>query len=657
MLEQKIRRDAKMKIKNYSKLLALPLGSITAQGFLREQLLRSKEGMGGHLDELEPEMIALPFVDRKYVKLWGDGDQAGWGAEISGNYWSGLIELAFSLGDEELIKKVTDWVNAVIKKQREDGYLGTYTQENDNPFEDYNAWGTACGMRGLLFFYEATGRKDVLDAVHRCMLWFCDNWAGDKKTSYSGVVIIEPMVLCYRYTGDERLIKFAEEYSDFLCEHDIFHVSYKSFLKEGLIFNSEHTAGMGTHSRLPALLYTATGNKEYLRASEKILNRVHKKATHITGSPVSINEYLGPVYSTAETEYCAYTVFSQTNYYLSYISGKSLYGDRLEETFYNGAQGARKKDEKAIAYLSAPNQIYATKHSSSAYWDMQVYAPCYPVACCPVNAVALLGLFVRSMFLTDKKDNVYANVYGPCRLNRGDIEIEELTEYPFREKVTFRVKRANNNTLFLRVPAWSDGFTLTKNGAISDEKVNKDGFVSAGKVNSGDVIDIIFNAKTEVLRIKDDFGKRPLAIRRGALVYSLHIPERWNAYEGSPNTPLPEGWSWFNVEPIFEEADCPDYHERLGRRKEKTCWNVALSEKLSPDDITVEQCDCEGYVWENPRIKLRLKGYRAPFLCAPYPARTFEPFGKKQITSEELDLTLVPYGCTNLRITYFPVKK
>ena len=107
-------------------------------------------------------MIALPFVDRKYVKLWGDGDQAGWGAEISGNYWSGLIELAFSLGDEELIKKVTDWVNAVIKKQREDGYLGTYTQENDNPFEDYNAWGTACGMRGLLFFTRRPEERTCL---------------------------------------------------------------------------------------------------------------------------------------------------------------------------------------------------------------------------------------------------------------------------------------------------------------------------------------------------------------------------------------------------------------------------------------------------------------------------------------------------------------
>ena len=34
--------------------------------------------------------------------------------------------------------------------------------------------------------------------------------------------------------------------------------------------------------------------------------------------------------------------------------------------------------------------------------------------------------------------------------------------------------------------------------------------------------------------------------------------------------------------------------------------------------------------------------------------RTFEPFGDKQSVTEEMNLTLVPYGCTNLRITYFP---
>ena len=37
---------------DYSKYHLLPLGSITASGWIKEQLIRSRDGMGGHLDEL-----------------------------------------------------------------------------------------------------------------------------------------------------------------------------------------------------------------------------------------------------------------------------------------------------------------------------------------------------------------------------------------------------------------------------------------------------------------------------------------------------------------------------------------------------------------------------------------------------------------------------
>ena len=49
--------------KTHNKLHRLPLGCITAAGWLKEQLQRNKEGMGGHLDELEPDMIATPFIN------------------------------------------------------------------------------------------------------------------------------------------------------------------------------------------------------------------------------------------------------------------------------------------------------------------------------------------------------------------------------------------------------------------------------------------------------------------------------------------------------------------------------------------------------------------------------------------------------------------
>ena len=642
----------------YQKLNYFPLGSITSAGFLREQCLRNKHGMGGHLDELEPGMIADPFINKTYVSKWDDSNQSGWGAEISGNYWSGLIGLAYTLNDEELIEKVTNWVNEMLKKKKADGYLGTYYEDDANIYDDYNAWGTACAMRGLIAFYEVTKRKDVLDAVHDCMLWFCRTWAGDKKTSYAGIYIMEPMIFCYYYTGDKRLIDFAEEYSEFLCEHDIFLSSYKSFLENEFHYNSQHTAGMGAFSRLPALLYTVTGDKKYLDASVKILDEVYKNATHLSGSPVSVTEYLAPVSSTAETEYCSYAFFNATYSYMSYITGDSKYADRMEEMFYNGAQGARKKDERAIAYLNAPNQIYATDVSSNAFQDMQVYAPCYPTSCCPVNSVALLGEFVRGMMLSDDGGNVYMAVYGPCNLKYKDINIEEITEYPFRNKVEFKINSNKEFSVYLRIPCWCKKYTITMNGSEIKPLAIENGYAQIKKEwQSGDTLAISFEEDIEVIRVDDSKGakKYPIAIKRGPLLYSLHIKEKWIPYPGTPVTPLPEGWSWFKAEPDFKEADVADLHDMLGLRKDQITWNIALDENLRPEDISVEEIETDGYVWEDAKIKLHLKGYKAPFLCAPYPCRTFEPFEDRQYVTYPLDVTLEPYGCTNLRITYFPI--
>lgn len=101
----------------YQKLNYFPLGSITSAGFLKEQCLRNKNGMGGLMDELEPVMIADPYINKTYVSQWSDGNQSGWGAKMSGNYWTGLIELAYTLNDDELIAKVTNWVNEMLKKE------------------------------------------------------------------------------------------------------------------------------------------------------------------------------------------------------------------------------------------------------------------------------------------------------------------------------------------------------------------------------------------------------------------------------------------------------------------------------------------------------------------------------------------------------------
>ena len=148
-------------MKKYQKLSMFPLGSIKAEGFLKDQLVIGKDGMAGHLYELEPQMIAEPYVKDTHVESWSAEEQVGWQAEISGNYWTGYILHAYTLGDQEMITRATQWVDDMLKQQRADGYLGTYRREGANMLDDFNSSGNTCAYRGLIAFYEATGRQEI----------------------------------------------------------------------------------------------------------------------------------------------------------------------------------------------------------------------------------------------------------------------------------------------------------------------------------------------------------------------------------------------------------------------------------------------------------------------------------------------------------------
>ena len=98
-------------------------------------------------------------------------------------------------------------------------------------------------------------------------------------------------------------------------------------------------------------------------------------------------KYLGPVSASVETEYCAFSFLEAALIHTAEASGDPEYMDLMERIIFNGALGARKKDEKAIAYMSSPNQLFATGDSSHYISDMQQYAPVYPTSCCPVVSV------------------------------------------------------------------------------------------------------------------------------------------------------------------------------------------------------------------------------------------------------------------------------
>ena len=643
-----------MEMNSKGKLKQLPLGSVRPKGWLLEQLLRSKNGMGGHLGDLEPKMIVSPYTTKETDEEWG-AVKAGWGAEISGNYWYGFMLLAFTLNDSELIAKADAWVEAVLKTQYPDGYLGSYT-ENDNRAEDYNAWGTNSGMRALLAYYSATGKAEVLEAVHRCMLWFTRNWAGDQKTRYMGICLLESMSLCYQYTGDERLIDFIKEYIDYLNRNDIYLNSQNSMRDPKLHYMSHHSAGYAANLWSYAAAYLAMGDDANLEA---IRTGVAKLPMQKTGGISCHSEYLAPVSATMETEYCSFAFLQSTLNYMVDGTADTQYLDLIERIVFNGAQGARKKDEKAIAYMSAPNQIYVNEDSGLFQYDKQQYAPIHPVSCCPVTSCWVMPNFLYGMAHT-ASDGYYLSAYGPAEVDFGAFKLDVDTAYPFRDVLTCTVKADQPllTTLHFRVPGWCKNAQFAVNGAACEEKAEAGSYYAiAGEFKDGDVITVKLPMEVSISRVDDGdaYARYPMAVEYGPLLFALPIVEDWIAIPGSPRTPLPEGWSWWNIQPKVEYLPVGLYEDSAARKFE-IYWNAALDEQLNAKQVEVEFCE-GGYVWENPQIKLHLPGYKAMFSYPPYPVKTIEPFEAPITVHDTMDLTLVPFGCTNLRISYIPRAK
>jgi hypothetical protein len=636
----------------------LPLGAIKAKGWLARQMRVEADGMGGHMDELEPDMIGNPFVTRSRKR----GVQVGWCSELSATYWTGLVQLAFTLDDPELKEKAEKWVKGVLAAQEPDGYIGSYRRSDDRK-QDFNAFGVAWAVRALMSFYEATGRTEVLEACRSGLLWFVTNWK-KHKTWYVGSMIIESLVVVYLHTGDHRLLIWAEEYMAWLKQHPFCPNSVTALANPRLDYNSAHAVAYGIWMPLPAILSMANGRRDYLKASEQAVRKVIRKCFQRTGAPSSNNEWLSPPGATSETEYCNFATYADAFSWLARITGKPDYGDLIEKIVFNGSQGGKKKDGRAIAYMTSPNQFFATSVSSAFgnRQDMEVYAPVYPVACCPAQSVRVLPEYVRGLCLYDKSGGLVMPCYGPCRIESEPVpgvklKIEVKTEYPFKETVQFvlTLNQPARVPIRFHVPAWCQKAGLTVNGTPIKGKLKPNSYFTMSRTwQSNDTIQLTLPMEVKVMEVNDWAlsDKRPLVIERGPLLFSLPIKTEWKAIPGKPLTPLPKGWSWFEALPVKRKipGDVP---------LAKLCtWNYALNRErlLRPSAIRViERRKGSAMPWEQSPVKIRLPARRHMSAFALYTKKNMGIYsGPDGLVERDEFIELVPYGCTNLRVSYFP---
>ena len=662
--------DSPAQRRSYAALHPLRPGAVKPEGWLRAYLQKQADQLGISLPAVsEPFTGAYWAGEEKYVPEGGDVSEAWWPWEQKGYWIDGSLRCALVLGDEKLLNAAKVPIEYTLSHAAPVGYLGPAAIRD--PAIDFHRWPHTVFFRALAAYSEANSDASVVEAIRKHYL----SDTADYGVSRRNVTNVEGMLWAYERCGDERLLALAEK----AWAENLQHGSEEghgdmepSRVLSDAPINSHGVSYIET-AKLPAILYIATGKPEYLTFALAAQQRIFDRYMLVDGIP-STSEYYASTTSRDVHETCDITDHTWTWGYLLEATGDGIWADRIERACFNAGFGAIKKDWKGIQYLSCPNQMLSTPTSShipNSGPSTMAYQP-NPgsrVACCAGNAHRIFPNYVLRMWMKTE-DGLAATLYGASTLNTKvgahgeEVEIVQTTDYPFDDRVDFTIHAAApvRFAFSLRIPRWCDAPRILLNNRPVALPQVKDGFATLSrKFHSGDRVTLVLPMKAKASR----WPGGGIAIEHGPLVYSLAIKENWTS------TVVPR---WSSAEfPVWSATAATPWNYGLVVDKSKIEAQVKVQRKPMTADpwveppvaLVVAAKKIEG--WDltfdpkDPDRKFspplpKLKGSKEEALLVPprdfNPTHADAPEVKVAATREQV--TLVPYGSTDLRVTIFP---
>tara|TARA_A100001011_G_scaffold399391_1_gene507788 strand:+ start:845 stop:2851 length:2007 start_codon:yes stop_codon:yes gene_type:complete len=626
---------------------ALPLGAIRANDFLLEMLKIQAKGLTGHLDRIYEVVCG-----DNNGWLGGTGD--GW---ERGPYWiDGLVPLAYLLDDDTLKVKAQKWIEWSINNQQKDGYFGP----RPLPEKYDRIPGTQQGMRNdwwpkmvmlkvLQQYYMATGDERVIKLMTNYFryqmkmlpnneLGYVTFWANRRGGDNLAIVY-----WLYNITKDEFLLDLSEiihkqtyDWTDVFSGNDIrtlnplpnLHcVNVAQGLKEPIIYYQHH----------PEAKYV-----ESVKNGLDALKGVHGFVNGMYGG----DERLHGNDPTQGSELCSAVEMMYSFENIIPITGDIYYADYLEKIAYNVLPTQTTDDYMYKQYFQQVNQIKVSDDERNFFDDRNgrnVFGTTTGYPCCLTNMHQGWPKFIQSTWFATDDNGLAALVYGPtkvtAKVGKGElVSIKAETGYPFKEKIKFTIetKEAVKFPFHLRIPKWCKSFTLKVNRTNLDLQAKNGIVVLDREWKNGDKVELD-------LRMDFRFSywhEMSLGIERGPLVYALKIKEEWREVSNDK----------------FDDT----FWEIIARSP----WNYSIWNKTVENlDFQLEVADkiqLNPWNLKNAPITVKTKARRMPIWTEnrnmagkiPSPSSSF-----RIVEDNEEEITLIPYGCTTLRIAQFPVYK
>ncbi|NQD72674.1 hypothetical protein HP439_18275 [Sphingobacterium shayense] len=633
--------------------MELPLGAIKAKGWLQEMLISQKNGATGQLDKLYPLVMG-----ERNGWLGGDGDQ--W---ERGPYWvDGLLPLAYQLDDEKLKKKAQQWVDWAINSQREDGYFGPakdYEYEEGIQRDNAHDWWPKMVMLKILQqYYAATQDNRVVDLFSKYFAYQLKTleekplghwtfWA-----EYRSADNLQAVYWLYNITGESNLLELAE-----ILHGQGFDFTQK-FLDRNMLatHRSIHCVNLAQGLKEPVIYFQQNNDPKYLSAVKQGLSDIklfNGQAQGMYGG----DEALHGSNPTQGSELCSAVELMFSLEKMLEITGDVGFAEHLEKIAFNALPTQISDDFMRRQYFQQANQVQITRQMYN--FDVNhdgtdlVFGLLTGYPCCTSNMHQGWPKFTQNLYYATANNGVGSMIFAPSSVDvrvgkQGKmIHIEQETFYPFESEISLKITHQEKTIEFpyqIRIPSWT-----------KDPKI----FVNGQEVQSGSkpgtVVEIMREWRSNdiiVLEFPMEFNYQTYhessrSIERGPLVYALDIPGEEREVFLEDQEKVAFGNSFIEVRPTGDW----NYGLPLFNREEmKSMFTVnknADIDKLHP--------------WnrENTPIEVTCNARQLPFwkmyngMAGPMPSADMHGVDINDL--KEVEVRLVPYGCTTLRISQFPM--
>ena len=430
----------------------LPPSAVKLGGFLGERVQNNAKNRLLVVDE---DDLLAGFRNRPGRQAW-IGEHVGKFLHAATLAWA-------NTNDPKLREKIDRVASELIKTQEADGYLGTYTKDKRFGLyqgADWDVWVHKYNLIGLLTYHQYTGNAAALNSSRKMADLLLNTFGAGKKSilaagthvGMASTSVLEPIVLLYRATGEEKYLDFAKYIVQSWDEPNGPKI-IKTLTETGKVNKTANGKAYEMLSNLVGLceLARATGEAKYLDAPKKAWADIVENQRYITGT-ASHHEHFHADHELPHNnaanmgETCVTTTWIQLNWQLLRLTGEAKYGDEIERAYYNHLAGAQLPDGSKWCY-------YTPLEGTKPYGNS--------TNCCLSSGPRAMALLPQMVFFKSKQDgreklsvNLWESAEATLKLNGKTEHIKiETNGLPMARATFVWANRSQDDlTVRLRLP-------------------------------------------------------------------------------------------------------------------------------------------------------------------------------------------------------------